>query len=132
MRKEENPIVVGKTAIWRGWRGWFRLVTEIGEVFESETALLVPVKYTSGEYAVISVTTSLKRNGIEQLVCRELRPGNDTCYEAIRTSHDMPVVISVSPDSYKLGVTGEFSDDIVFVRRGRASLVNEQVCIAPR
>ncbi len=127
-----NPIKPGVNLIWRGWRRLFARVQEVGVPAPVDDTLLVPVRYTNGEYAVVVVTIRMKHNGHEQFEMKELCPENQECYDAIRTSKGIPDIIMALSGCFKIGVTDGLTDYIVFVRRSRTSVVSEQVVVAPR
>lgn len=131
VKKSENPLPQGRM-LWRGFWRWFGTVREIGEAAECAEGLLVPVRYASGECAVILVTERMKYNGLEVYEYKELHPENGECADAIRYSRGIPSIIHVFEESYKIGVTNGSDDLVVWVKRSPHSIVHEYVTLAPQ
>jgi hypothetical protein len=129
--KEENPIAPD-FAVWRGlWRGFGR-VAEVGEPHEYPDGLLVPVRYTNGQYAVLAVSRVVEGKRYDLCHCEEVRSYNKECDDAIRYARGIPSIIHVFAESYKIGVTDGSEDLIVWVKSYPESIVHEHVVLAPR
>jgi hypothetical protein len=106
VRKEDNPLRVG-TFVPHRWRR-FRCLSSVAEVFdavEDNGSLLVPVRYYSGEYAIVVVTEVIGYYGMYFYYRYELPIEGEVGIRALRYSTSPPEILEVRPDGYHIGVT---------------------------
>lgn len=113
--------------IWRGWTQGFAYVEKEGIAVTDGARTLVPVRYSNGEHAILFEKPVFVFFGETISAPAELCPEACACREAIAHSTGMPEVIAILDGCYKIGVTQQGFDQLVFVRRSKDSIAHEYV-----
>lgn len=125
-----NPIR-NRKLIWRGGDNWIGIVSAFGTPCPDPSGdrTLVPVMYTSGEYAILAAQELKIGRAFTATRAWELRAQTEECARMIRTTRGMPSIVAVYGDSIKIGVTDGANQGYVRIRRDVTSVVKEEIVL---